>query len=348
MVDKPYPAIDNFDTIILIDGGYFVFRMTKHWSKKGRMFKAHQKFKAKKINYFQRRHHFKKAIEADISYIGFRLGEMKKNPKYESSCMVIVCYDGIKGRQKRGQLHSLYKANRYGAEEDYDAKNHEGVDIREKLSKMSLEPENLEKRWFSMYDEWSEGDDLLGELTAHCLNLRKEVIVMSSDSDMIQLLDYEGVVLHNFTKLINSNDIEMEYGIKPNQYIDYKALCGDVSDNIGGVPFIGKTNAKKLVLKYGSIEEIPLELLRVYHHGENLMDFLIEYRKENELSLKQCKSKFGSFWEKIELGESVVLSPSHIKKLSGLDIEKYLIPIEYKEQALIWKKLITIPFKYRE
>tara|TARA_R110002012_G_scaffold319529_1_gene540516 strand:- start:10341 stop:11393 length:1053 start_codon:yes stop_codon:yes gene_type:complete len=348
MVDKPFPSMDDYDTIILIDGGYFVFRMTKHWSKKGRMFKANQRFKRKQINYFQRQHHFKKAIEADISYIGFRLGELKKNPKYESSCMAIVCYDGIKGRQRRGQLHPLYKGNRYGAEEDYNAAGHEGVDIREKLSKMGLEPNNLEKRWFSFYDEWSEGDDLLAELTQQCIEKDKEVIVMSSDSDMIQLLRWDNVKLHNFTSLISIDDIERDYGFEPKLYADWKALCGDSADNISGVPYIGKTKAKKLILQYGAIEEIPTELLLLYTHDEELKNEFVKYRELNELCIEKCKKRFGTFWERIEAGEIMTLSPAHHKKLAAIDLSKNLIPIDYKNKALLWKRLVKIPFKYQK
>lgn len=348
MTDKPFPSeIENHNTIILIDGGYFVFRMTKHWSPHGKMAKANKLFKANKINYFQRKHIFKKAIKADISYLGFRLGELKKNPKYESNCMIIVCYDGIKGRQRRGQLHPSYKGNRYGAEENYTAAEHEGVDIREKLSTMGLEPDNLEKGWYSMYDEWCEGDDLLAELTEHCLEKNKEVIVMSSDSDMIQLLQ-NNVKLHNFTSLVTLADIERDSGIKPNLYADWKALSGDSADNISGIPYIGKTKAKKLILQYGPIESIPNELLLLYGHDTELKTAFINYRQDNDLTLEDCKKKFGAFWERIENGEDIILSPAHNKKLERIGLDKLLTPIDYKPKALLWKQLIKLPFKYQK
>jgi len=56
-------------TVILIDAGYFVGRMQKHWSPKGKMRRAHNQFKSKKINWFQRQYHFQKALNSDLGFL---------------------------------------------------------------------------------------------------------------------------------------------------------------------------------------------------------------------------------------------------------------------------------------
>ena len=50
-------------TTILLDSGYFVGRMQKHWSPKGKMRRAHNSFKKKKTNWFQRQYQFQKALK---------------------------------------------------------------------------------------------------------------------------------------------------------------------------------------------------------------------------------------------------------------------------------------------
>ena len=87
-------------TVILIDAGYFVGRMQKHWSPKGKMRRAHNSFKRKKTNWFQRQYQFQKALNSDLGFLEVLMSRMRVNPKYDKSCSVIVCFDGIKGRQR--------------------------------------------------------------------------------------------------------------------------------------------------------------------------------------------------------------------------------------------------------
>tara|TARA_R110000850_G_scaffold219423_1_gene344948 strand:- start:45 stop:545 length:501 start_codon:yes stop_codon:yes gene_type:complete len=164
---------------------------------------------------------------------------------------------------------------------------------------------------------------------------------------MIQLLQ-NNVKLHNFTSLVTLADIERDSGIKPNLYADWKALSGDSADNISGIPYIGKTKAKKLILQYGPIESIPNELLLLYGHDTELKTAFINYRQDNDLTLEDCKKKFGAFWERIENGEDIILSPAHNKKLERIGLDKLLTPIDYKPKALLWKQLIKLPFKYQK
>lgn len=337
-------SVKSAETIILIDGGYFVFRMTKHWSKKGKMYKAHRDFKAKKINYFQRQALFKKAIEADIAYIGFRLGKLKKNPKYESKCKIIVCWDGIKGRRKRGLIHPLYKANRYGAEEDYNASEHTGVDIREKITKMGLEPNNLEKGWYGLYEESLEGDDLIAELTVEAVERNKDVIVLSSDSDMIQLLEYP-ITLHDFTNVVTKESIIDKYGVFPSQYADWKTLVGDVSDNISGMMFVGKKKATELIQNYGDLDSIPNEVFITYKPKYDITNRMKEIRRELGYSLLHAKQKIGSSWETWEKGNLKECAYASVQKIIETVGESHFDRKDYRTQLQDMKKIVKIPFK---
>ncbi len=102
-----------------------------------------------------------------------------------------------------------------------------------------------------------EGDDILGTLSA---NLDGECIIVTGDRDSFQLA---GPHTKIFWTKKGVSDIEVydlerlkQDGFTPSQYIDYKALRGDPSDNIPGVPGVGEKTAKQLIDEYGSLDGV--------------------------------------------------------------------------------------------
>ena len=312
-------------TVILLDGGYFVGRLQKHWSPKGAMRRAHNSYKKDKINWFQRQYKFQKAFNSDMGYIEVVMSRMRVNPKYDKSCSLIVCFDGTLGRRLRGDLYEGYKANRnYNAEEN--ASTHEGRDIRELLEAAGLEVNSLRPRWTSSYDENKEADDLIAEF---------------------QLLRYPDVRLNNFRKEITAEDIEERWGIQAEHLADWKALSGDSSDNIPGVHGIGQKKAATLLIKHGSLENIPSEEFRTYsaNNTKTLSAKLKKVRDENKWSISKCKKEFGSAWASIEDEREVSLNAEQVRKLTkAFDISGYLTFDDYYHRALMWKRLVRLPF----
>ncbi|WP_234996683.1 DNA polymerase I [Planktothrix sp. PCC 11201] len=109
-----------------------------------------------------------------------------------------------------------------------------------------------------------EADDILGTLSYRGSRENYRVKILSGDQDLFQLIDIEKniSVLHlepgkgsNPTEFL-AEQVYQKLQIYPHQVIDYKALCGDKSDNIPGVKGIGKTTAVKLLGEYGSLENI--------------------------------------------------------------------------------------------
>jgi len=332
-------------TTILLDSGYFVGRMQKHWSPKGKMRKAHNSFKKKKTNWFQRQYQFQKALNSDIGYIEVIMSRMRVNPKYDKSCSLILCFDGIKGRQLRGALYDGYKANRTFASEG--ASTHEGKDIREVFSSSGLEVNELKPRWSSVYDENKEADDLIAELCLAELLKGNKVVILSGDADLFQLLRYPDVRIHNFRKEITEEDVETKYGVKPDHLADWKALAGDSSDNIPGVHGIGEKKAATLLNEYGCIENIPSDEFRTYapSNVKSLAAKLKRLRDENKWSMSKCKKEFGTAWEKIENAQKVSLNAEQVRKLTkAFDVSGYLTFDDYYHRALIWKRLVRLPF----
>jgi DNA polymerase-1 len=128
-----------------------------------------------------------------------------------------------------------------------------------------------------------EADDVLGTLSKQADERGIETIIVTGDNDMLQAVLPRVKTLaprRSFTDtmLYNEQAVEQKYGIKPEQLADLKALAGDVSDNIPGLPGIGEKTAAKLLQQYGSLQGI-------YHHIEDmtpgkLQNTLREYRTQ--------------------------------------------------------------------
>ena len=99
--------------LVLIDAGWFVGRNARHWSPKGSMRRAHYKWIVKPAN--PNAYMFVKACRKtvfnDFQYLDLRMSQLRVSPKYGNS-EVLVCYDGVKARQRRGLVQSSYKGNR--------------------------------------------------------------------------------------------------------------------------------------------------------------------------------------------------------------------------------------------
>ena len=107
--------------------------------------------------------------------------------------------------------------------------------------------------------EGYEADDLIGTLS-HAFS-DTHSIVITGDRDAYQLVDDLTDVFITKTGVsellkLNKNNFEQLIGYKPSQVIDMKALMGDSSDNIPGVPGIGEKTALNLLLKYGTLDNV--------------------------------------------------------------------------------------------
>ncbi len=113
--------------------------------------------------------------------------------------------------------------------------------------------------------EGFEADDLLGTLARQASARDIEVVIVTGDTDTFQLIAPRVRVLtfsrqFGETVLYDENAIKERYGLAPRQLIDFKALKGDPSDNIPGVPGIGEKTATKLLQQYGNLDNIYAHL----------------------------------------------------------------------------------------
>ena len=106
-----------------------------------------------------------------------------------------------------------------------------------------------------------EGDDIIGTLSRQAEEHKLETIILTGDTDTFQLVSpWVRVALHysiQDRKIYDETEVRSRYGgLTPAQQPDLKALKGDPSDNIPGVPGVGDKTAVKLLVEYGSLEGI--------------------------------------------------------------------------------------------
>jgi len=108
-----------------------------------------------------------------------------------------------------------------------------------------------------------EADDIIGTVSKFCQSEGMEVSIVSGDRDLFQLVDTHitqfipktraGVTT---TEIFTPETVMETYGVTPIEFIDVKALQGDASDNIPGVPGVGEKTAQALIASYHSIENV--------------------------------------------------------------------------------------------
>ncbi len=101
-----------------------------------------------------------------------------------------------------------------------------------------------------------EADDVIGTIACRCVGSEADVVIVSSDKDMLQLVNSRVSMYNPMKEDIWYDPAKTEefMGVKPSQVADLLALKGDSIDNIPGAPGIGDKGARDLVLRFGSVE----------------------------------------------------------------------------------------------
>ncbi|MFC4425892.1 DNA polymerase I [Deinococcus navajonensis] len=179
--------------------------------------------------------------EATNAILGFlrltlRLAKQRSN-------QVIVVFDPPV-RTFRKEKYDGYKSGRAETPSDLPAQ----IDrIREIVDALGLP--RLEEPGY-------EADDVIASLTRKAEGSGLQVRIVTSDRDAYQLLDEHVKVIANDFSLIGPQQVLEKYGVTVRQWVDYRALTGDASDNIPGAKGIGPKTAAKLLQEYGTLEGI--------------------------------------------------------------------------------------------
>ncbi len=164
----------------------------------------------------------------------------------------------------RNEIYHDYKANRTLPPEDLIPQ----FDLIKEASK-SIGLPTIEMEGF-------EADDLIATFVKKAKELNKEVIIVSSDKDLMQLVDTDVLMLDPMKNLwIDENKVKEKFGVTPNKVIDVQALAGDSSDNIPGVPGIGLKTAADLINEFSNLENLlnRSNEIKQNKRRENLIEF---------------------------------------------------------------------------
>lgn len=174
---------------------------------------------------------------------GFTQMLMKLLNDYHAPYLAVV-FDP-KGGSFRNNIYPEYKANRDAPPEDLVP---QFPLVREATKAFDIPA--LEQPGY-------EADDLIAAYTKRALELGKKVVIVSSDKDLMQLVQPGVRMLDPMkNKWIGEAEVFEKFGVKPDRVVDVQALAGDSTDNIPGVPGIGIKTAAQLINEYGSLDEL--------------------------------------------------------------------------------------------
>ena len=167
----------------------------------------------------------------------------------EKAGYVAVAFD-LHAPTFRHKMYEAYKGTRKPMPEEL----REQVPLmKEMLSAMQIPVMTL---------EGYEADDILGTVSRQMEREGMDVSIVSGDRDLLQLATEKIRIRIPKTKATGTEiedyyaeEVQERYQVTPTEFIDVKALMGDASDNIPGVPGIGEKTATKIIASYGSIEE---------------------------------------------------------------------------------------------
>lgn len=126
-----------------------------------------------------------------------------------------------------------------------------------------------------------EADDLLATMTKRARDAGREVVVVTGDKDLMQLVDENTFLLDELRaarngaeQFIDREQVRAELGVWPHEVVDLLALAGDTSDNVPGVAGIGKKTAAELINEFGPIEKIlsMIPLIKQKSRQDKLME----------------------------------------------------------------------------
>ncbi len=128
-----------------------------------------------------------------------------------------------------------------------------------------------------------EADDVLGTLAHKATAEGFDVVLVSPDKDLMQLVG-DGVFQQHTgrDKTYDANAVAEDFGVPPEQVVDVLALMGDSSDNVPGVPGIGEKGAKTLIKEYGSLDALLDRAEEVKR--KSYREGLLNHRDKAELS----------------------------------------------------------------
>ncbi len=227
---------------------------------------------------------------------------------------VAVAWDKPKTNiRRRKQMYPEYKAGRAPAPPDFYAQ-------------IPLLHELLEAFGWPLYElDDYEADDIMGALAVQATKKNIETQLITSDLDALQLINYDVKVYalkRGFSNIeeYHPESFEARYGLKPDQFLDLKALKGDSSDNIPGVPGIGEKTAVQLLQEFKTLDGVYKNLPKVKESTRAKL----EAGKDSAYLSKEI----GRLWTDAPI--KLDLRATDVTKLDKDHLQKMLLRLEFR------------------
>jgi len=192
----------------------------------------------------------------------------------EQPSHIVVAFD-MDRKTFRSDRYSEYKANRSAPPDELKGQFQL---VREVLRALNIHYIEI---------PGYEADDIIGTLSKRAQNEHMDCLIVTGDGDALQLVSDRVKVLMtkkgiSEMEIYDPKQVAAKWEVKPEQIIEIKALMGDSSDNIPGVPGVGAKTAMKLVKEYGSLENLYQHLEEI--SGRKLVERLTENRDQAFMS----------------------------------------------------------------
>jgi 5'-3' exonuclease len=205
------------------------------------------------------------ALNDDGMHVGGVIGFLKSvgaNIRQFQATRCVVVFDGTGGSQRRRKLYSEYKSNR---------KNKTKLNRYEEFADLVDEQKSMKQQFSRLVEYFDtlpltvisidniEADDVIAYITKQYYeNKNNRITIVSSDRDFIQLTN-ERIRIWSPTKkiLYTPEKVKEEFGILPENYLLYRIMSGDVSDNIPGIEGMG---LKTLIKRFPKISDSPCSI----------------------------------------------------------------------------------------
>lgn len=176
--------------------------------------------------------------------MGFTNMLLKLREEVKDAAYLAVIFD-VSRKTFRQDIYPEYKANRPPPPEDLIP---QFALVRDATRALNIPVVELDQ---------VEADDLIASYATHALTKGLEVMIVSSDKDLMQLIE-DGVSLYDpmKQKAIGLDVVMEKFGVSPDKMIEVQALIGDSVDNVPGVPGIGPKTAAQLINHFGSLERL--------------------------------------------------------------------------------------------
>ncbi|TDU26723.1 DNA polymerase I [Panacagrimonas perspica] len=149
------------------------------------------------------------------------------------------------GRTFREDIYPEYKATRGATPEDLVLQFPLVVELCEALGMRVLQVAGV------------EADDVIGTLAVRAAAAGQDVLIVTGDKDMAQLVTSQVHLLDTMkNRRMDPAGVVEKFGVLPERIVDFLALMGDTSDNIPGVPGVGEKTAAKLITEHGSLDGV--------------------------------------------------------------------------------------------